>query len=123
MIKIEMPTIDLEILKQIGTTLPGKSPIGSLYGFIDYEKIPRELPGIYMFYNEKDELLYCGKTNRLRKRIRWHFYNEKSAISRHRNEVHKIKISFNDDPFEREIYETFIIHVLKSKYNIDKVYF
>jgi len=41
----------------------------------------------------------------------------------HRNEVYRIDICLVEDPMEREIYETYIINELKSKYNVDKVFY
>ena len=122
MIEIKMPSFDVVITKQKVLGNPGTA-MSEFYGFTEYKKIPRGVPGIYLFFNEDNELLYCGQTNSLRSRIREHFYSESSAIKEHRQEVHKIAVSFVKDPYEREIFETFIIHELKSKYNIGKVFF
>lgn len=123
MIHIELPKYDVVIYKSDQLGEVGKPQISSWYGFIDYVKIPRRVAGIYLFFNEKDELLYCGKTDSLRSRIRTHFYDNVSAIKDNRDEVYKIACCFVPDPYEREIYETHAIHQMKSKYNIDKVFF
>ena len=41
----------------------------------------------------------------------------------HRDEVYRIDISYVEEPMDREIYETYIINTLQSKYNIDKVFY
>jgi excinuclease UvrABC nuclease subunit len=122
-INIEIPKPNVIIYKQQKLGDINKTPLSSVYGFTDYELIPRNVPGIYMFYNQKDDLLYCGKTNSLRQRIRTHFCDTKSAIRFHRDEVFKISVCFVKDPFEREIYETYINHFYRAKYNADKVFF
>lgn len=42
------------------------------------KEIP-ETPGVYHFFNEKDDLIYIGKSINLRKRIISHFANEKTS--------------------------------------------
>jgi excinuclease UvrABC nuclease subunit len=74
-----------------------------------------------MFYNDKEELLLVGKARKLRPRIKKHFEDTVSPIKDHRNEVTKIEVCMVEDPVDREIYETYIINELKSKYNIEKV--
>lgn len=76
-----------------------------------------------MFYNNNQELLFVGKARKLRQRIKKHFEDTVSPIKMHRDEVTKIEVCVIDDPVQREIYETYIINELKSKYNIDKVFF
>ncbi len=76
-----------------------------------------------MFFNKDDELLFVGKARKLRQRIKKHFEDNVSPIKKHRDEVNKIDICLVEDPMEREIYETYIINQLQSKYNVDKVFF
>ncbi|UHA60661.1 GIY-YIG nuclease family protein [Metabacillus litoralis] len=125
MINIEIPSPNIVITKQKALNTINKTPISSKYGFSDYINIPRringeQVAGIYMFFNEAEELLYCGQTDSLRSRVREHFYSDSSAIKNYRDEVYQIKIIYVKDDFEREIYETFIINKLESKYNIAK---
>src|SRR5690606_11110120 len=75
------------------------------------------------FYNINDELLFVGKARKLRQRIKKHFEDTVSPIKMHRDEVYRIDICLVEDPMEREIYETYIINQLKSKYNVDKVFY
>jgi hypothetical protein len=116
-INITIPTPDVTIIKQVA---PKESHI---YGFTDFHLISRELGGIYMFYNDNDELLFVGKARKLRPRIKKHFEDSVSVIKEHRDEVTKIEVCIVEDPVHREIYETYIINELKAKYNVDKVLF
>ncbi len=117
MINITIPTPDITITKQ-------KSPVLShIYGFTDFHLIPRDLGGIFMFYNDNDELLFVGKARKLRPRIKKHFEDTVSVIKLHRDEVTKIEVCLVEDPVHREIYETYIINELKAKYNVDKVFY
>lgn len=117
MINITIPTPDVTITKQDAPEL------SNIYGFTDFHLISREKGGIFMFYNDKDELLFVGKARKLRPRIKKHFEDTVSVIKDHRNEVTKIEVCMIEDPVHREIYETYIINELKAKYNVDKVYF
>lgn len=117
MINITIPEPSVTITKQ-------KNPeLSNIYGFTDFHLIPRDKGGIFMFYNHNKELLFVGKARKLRPRIKKHFEDTVSPIKMHRDEVTKIQVCVIDDPVHREIYETYIINELKSKYNIDKVFF
>lgn len=117
MINISIPTPDVTITKQIA---PKES---NIYGFTDFHLISRELGGIFMFYNDNNELLFVGKARKLRPRIKKHFEDSVSVMKMHRDEVVKIEVCIVEDPVHREIYETYIINELKAKYNADKVLF
>lgn len=123
MIKIEIPSTDVEILKKRQLGEKGEPDLSSVYGFTDYMRIPRDKSGIYMFFNNNDELLFAGKARKLRQRIRKNFEDNVSAIKLYRDEVYKIAVCFVEDPVDREIYETYIINRLQAKYNVDKVFF
>jgi excinuclease UvrABC nuclease subunit len=114
-INITIPTPDVTIAKQVA---PKES---NIYGFTDFHLIPREVGGIFMFYNDNEELLFVGKARKLRPRIKKHFEDTVSAIRMNRDEVTKIDVCIVEDPVHREIYETYIINELKAKYNVDKV--
>lgn len=117
MINITIPTPDVTITKQ-------ENPqFSNIYGFTDFHLISRDKGGIFMFYNEQEELLFVGKARKLRPRIKKHFEDTVSVMKDHRNEVTKIEVCMVEDPVEREIYETYIINELKSKYNVDKVFY
>lgn len=117
MINITIPKPSVTITKK---TNPEMS---NIYGFTEFHLIPRDKGGIFMFYNNRQELLFVGKARKLRPRIKKHFEDSVSPIKMHRDEVTKIEVCVVEEPVHREIYETYIIHELKSKYNIDKVFF
>ncbi|MCC3358752.1 nucleotide excision repair endonuclease [Bacillus sp. REN16] len=123
MIKISIPTPDITITERKQTPKENEPKIKDIYGFIDFHLIPRDKGGIFLFYNINDELLFVGKARKLRQRIKKHFEDTVSPIKAHRDEVHKIDICIVEDPMEREIYETYIINALQSKYNVDKVFY
>ncbi|WP_163102371.1 nucleotide excision repair endonuclease [Peribacillus alkalitolerans] len=122
MIKIEIPTPDVTITER-KQSKHDEIEIPSIYGFIDFHLIPRDKGGVFMFYNINDELLFVGKARKLRQRIKKHFEDNVSPIKNHRDEVYKIEVCVVEDPTEREIYETYIINELESKYNVDKVFY
>lgn len=117
MIKITIPTPDVMITKQ------DPSELSNIYGFTDFHLISRDKGGIFMFYNDNEELLFVGKARKLRPRIKKHFEDTVSVIKEHRDEVTKIEVCHIEDPVNREIYETYIVNELKAKYNVDKVFF
>ncbi|GGH31421.1 nucleotide excision repair endonuclease [Paenibacillus segetis] len=117
MINITIPTPDVTITKQVNPEL------SHIYGFTDFHLITREQGGIFMFYNDKDELLFVGKARKLRPRIKKHFEDSVSVMKQHRDEVTKIEVCIVEDPVDREIYETYIINEFKAKYNVDKVFY
>ncbi len=115
MILITIPTPDVSITKQDAPEL------SNIYGFTDFHLISRELGGIFMFYNDRDELLFVGKARKLRPRIKKHFEDTVSVMKDHRDEVTRIDVCVIENPVHREIYETFMINDMKAKYNVDKV--
>jgi hypothetical protein len=117
MIQITIPTPDVTITKKLA---PRESHI---YGFTEFHLISREVGGIFMFYNDKDELLFVGKARKLRPRIKKHFEDTVSVIKAHRDEVTKIEVCIVEDAVHREIYETYIINEFKAKYNEEKVFY
>ncbi len=95
MIKITIPTPDVTITKQ------NNPELSNIYGFTDFHQIPRDKGGIFMFYNNKKELLFVGKARKLRQRIKKHFEDNVSPIKTHRDEVTKIQVCVVDDPVHR----------------------
>ena len=123
MIKIEIPQPDLTITERKQDLKENEPEIKPIYGFIDFHLIPRDKGGIFLFYNINDELLFVGKARKLRQRIKKHFEDTVSPIKMYRDEVYRIDICYVEEPMDREIYETYIINTLQSKYNIDKVFY
>ncbi|WP_337100640.1 nucleotide excision repair endonuclease [Paenibacillus sp. YIM B09110] len=117
MINITLPTPDVTIFKQDN---PQES---NIYGFTQFHLITRELGGFFMFYNDKDELLFVGKARKIRPRIKKHFEDSVSPMKKHRDEVHKIEVYVVESAVDRDIYETYAINEFRAKYNEDKVYY
>ncbi|MBD3920539.1 nucleotide excision repair endonuclease [Paenibacillus sp. PR3] len=115
MITITMPAMDVSIEKQ-------KNPqMSNIYGFTDFHLITREKGGIFLFYNDRQELLFVGKARKLRPRIKKHFEDTVSPMKNYRDEVATIEVYVVEDAVEREIYETYIINKYRAKYNVEKV--
>src|SRR3954447_9273636 len=123
MIKIEIPEPEITITERQQVLKENEPEIKPIYGFINFHLIPRDKGGIFLFYNINDELLFVGKARKLRQRIKKHFEDNVSPIKMHREEVYRIDISYVEEPMDREIYETYLINRLQSKYNIDKVFY
>lgn len=124
MIKIDIPKSDISITKRKQQPQNDNEPvIKSIEGFIDLHEIPRDKGGIILFYNRQDELLFVGKARKLRQRVKKHLEDTVSPIKEHRDEVYRIDVCIIEDPMEREIYETYIINTLESRYNVDKVFY
>lgn len=117
MIKITIPEADIAIKKKDAPEM------SNTYGFTEFHRIPRDKGGIFMFFNEDQDLLFVGKARKLRPRIKKHFENTVSPMKDHRHEVTKIDVCIVESPVDREIYETYIINALEAKYNVDKVFF
>ena len=123
MINIDMPAVDSSIERRKQNIKPGDVVIPSINGFIDLHEIPRDKGGIFMFYNINDELLFVGKARKLRQRVKKHLEDNVSPVKNHRDEIYSIDVSIVEDPMDREIYETYIINRLRSKYNVEKVFY
>ena len=123
MIKIEFPKPDTVIRQREQVIKPGDVVIAPYYGFIDFHQITREKGGIFMFYNEQNQLLFVGKARKVRQRIKKYFDGNVAPVNAHKHEVHKIEVYEIDDPMEREIYETYAINTFRAKYNVDKVFY
>jgi hypothetical protein len=123
MINIEIPKPDVVVTKQKQAGDEKDHKISSAYNFVDFRLISRDKGGIILFYNVKGELLFVGKARKLRQRVQKHFEDNVSPIKAHRDEIHKISVFYVEDAAEREIYETYIINNLKSKYNVEKVFY
>ena len=63
---------------------------------------------IYKLYNDKDNLLYIGKTKNIHQRINQHLA-EKNKIS-WKSTIDKIMIAEVDSDIDLELYETYLIN-------------
>lgn len=123
MINIQFPKPDVVIRQREQVLKPGDLPITPYYGFIDFHLITREKGGIFMFYNEQNQLLFVGKARKVRQRIKKFFDGNVAPVNSHKHEIHKIEVYEVESPMEREIYETYAINTFRAKYNVDKVFY
>ena len=77
---------------------------------------------IYKMYNNKDELLYIGKTHNLYARMNAHFSNAILNEQPWKQEVYKVEVIELYNQYDIDIIEIYLIGKEKPKYNSDKVY-
>jgi excinuclease ABC subunit C len=80
-----------------------------------------ESPGVYRFYNSKDELIYVGKAKSIRKRVSSYF-NKQSGVNRKTlrlvSEIEKIDFTVSNTEFDALLLENNFIKQNQPKYNI-----
>ncbi|WP_138429896.1 excinuclease ABC subunit UvrC [Fodinibius saliphilus] len=86
-------------------------------------------PGVYMFKDKKDRLLYVGKAKRLRNRVRSYFQDSSDHDGRIRvmiNKIEDLEVIVTDSEAEALILENNLIKKHQPRYNIlyrdDKTY-
>lgn len=82
----------------------------------EIEKLPKKA-GVYCFSSKK-EILYIGKANNLRERVKNHFSQPTFKDSFFLNEVKKIGYIETDSEIEALILEANLIKKIKPKYNV-----
>jgi hypothetical protein len=105
------------------------SYIGEFSEIIDLNDkylLPKK-PGIYKFYDDKDELMYIGKTQDIRGRIDAHLHPSKETkfVRSTANICHnfkKVSYMLINCPADRDILETYLINRDKPKLNGNKVF-
>jgi len=84
------------------------------------QRLP-ELPGVYRFYNEADELVYVGKAKNLKKRVSSYF-SKSSGVNRKTlrlvSEIRKIDFTVSNSEFDALLLENNFIKQNQPKYNI-----
>ncbi|MGD6977766.1 nucleotide excision repair endonuclease [Bacillus altitudinis] len=101
-IKIEIPQMIFSFKKDELHNIPNRS-------------------GIYIIFGCNDDVLYVGKAKELRGRVKGHFAGTTSLKDVAHN-FYEVSGFFCDDETERDIYETYIINILKPKLNVEKAY-
>ena len=74
---------------------------------------------VYVMYNDKNEVLYVGKTINIESRMRQHFGKDAEEW---KMEVKNIKYMNCFTEIDMSIYEIYLINVLKPKYNASMLY-
>ena len=85
------------------------------------EKIVNK-PGIYKFFNEKDELIYIGKATNLKSRVSSYFSKKNKETSpwrmKMREKIRRVETIVCENPIEALILETNLIKSLRPKFNV-----
>jgi hypothetical protein len=93
----------------------------SRYGFDrDYLKDIPEMPGVYQFFNRKNEVIYVGKTNNLRVRVHSYFWNTGESVEKIEGileELFTIQYRMLGSDLEAMIEEFRLIEMYRPKYN------
>lgn len=86
----------------------------------NFQDIPMT-PGIYLFYNDKKELIYVGKATTLKNRVRSYFSGRRTPrpIEQMIHQVTEIKIRETDSVLEALLLEGVYIKKHRPKYNVD----
>ena len=82
------------------------------------EDLPRS-PGVYMFVDATDKVLYVGKASNLRQRVRSYFSTSESRrkVGSMLRQVHTIAHIATPDPLTASVYESRLIQRLLPQYN------
>lgn len=82
------------------------------------EDLPRS-PGVYMFVDARNRVLYVGKATNLRQRVRSYFSTSESRrkIGSMLRQVHSIAYISTPDPLTASVYESRLIRNLLPQYN------
>lgn len=87
----------------------------------NHNKIPTR-PGIYVLYDKDNQVLYVGKSNSLRNRVKQHFYgHNNSRTNVYANKYESVSLIFCDELTLLDELETRVIQRLRPLLNIDKV--
>ena len=82
-------------------------------------RLPRS-PGIYLFRNARNEVLYVGKATNLRSRVRSYFStDERRKVGSLLAETARIDHKQTATVFEAEVLEIRLIHLLRPRFNAD----
>lgn len=79
--------------------------------------LPRT-PGVYLFHDARDEVLYVGKATNLRQRVRSYFGSEdRRKIGPMLREAHRVSHVETPDPLTAGVLEIRYLHQLAPRYN------
>jgi excinuclease ABC subunit C len=78
-------------------------------------------PGIYKYYDDKNELIYVGKANSIRKRVSSYFTKTFTGYKTHElvRRIHKIEFTIVDSEQDAFLLENSLIKQFQPKYNIN----
>ena len=83
-----------------------------------FENLP-EKPGVYYFYDKKGKVIYVGKANRIKTRIRSHFSSGSETTKKQNlfREIHSISYELSGNELVALLFETHEIQRLWPRYN------
>lgn len=86
----------------------------------DFLKQLPDVPGVYLFYSHKGDLIYVGKATSLKNRVKSYFVGRKTSrpIEQMMHEVHRIDIKETESVLEAIILEAKWIKERQPKYNV-----
>jgi len=81
------------------------------------DELPRR-PGVYLFKDRQDNVIYVGKAKNLRTRVRSYFYGDRRrSITNLLNELHSIEGRVCETELEASITELRLIHTFRPRHN------
>lgn len=104
-------SVDPSLTNQIVQQLPNGMPRNLL------DRLP-ESTGIYYFYNEKNDVIYIGKSINIRERVLSHFYNQsgKRALEM-KNQIHNIDFELTGSDLIAQLKESDEIKQIRPLFN------
>ena len=78
---------------------------------------PPHLPGVYLMYNAKEEVLYVGKAKDLRNRITSYRYAQTKKIRKMLSEVERIRFEICQSETDALLMENMLIRSIRPPYN------
>lgn len=104
-------SVDPSLAHQVVQQLPNAMPRHLL------ERLP-ESTGLYYFYNEKNDLIYIGKSINIRERVVSHFYNQYGKKAQDmRNQIHNIDFELTGSDLIAQLKESDEIRQIKPLFN------
>ena len=104
-------SVDPSLAHQVVQQLPNAMPRHLL------ERLP-ESTGLYYFYNEKNDLIYIGKSINIRERVVSHFYNQSGKKAQEmRNQIHNIDFELTGSDLIAQLKESDEIRQIKPLFN------
>jgi len=85
---------------------------------LDLKNLPKE-PGVYIFKNEKDEVIYVGKSKNIKKRVLSYFKEDKNPKTKVLvKNIKNIETILTDNEYEALLLESNLIKKYYPKYNV-----
>jgi excinuclease ABC subunit C len=78
-------------------------------------------PGVYQFFNDKNKVIYVGKANNLRSRVKSYFHskNQNAKTEALVSKIFDLELVITDSEIEALVLENNLIKELKPRYNVN----